>query len=172
MLPLLHRTVMRPLGDLGMRAIILTGFKAPTVHPENFEPAADWLEGSGVIDHFSPREHAVLKAQRMTKQEEIDFSWYSGSLHVVLWALGTVKRMEDPFDEFDVVRYVKLTPPVGSLKALKKAMDLVDHQTLTQQVDMQYYVLLWLTRRGSASSTHPWSESVEKHLEWVNDSSM
>lgn len=70
-----------------------------------------WLEDEGLWAELAPSERAFLSARRPTKKQQINASWKSEGLIVLLWALDKVERLPAPDEQCDTSVFQQHLPP-------------------------------------------------------------
>lgn len=166
-LPLLEKTEIRPIQDIASRAVFLAIFKLISVFPEDLEWYADWLADNNFGAYLSNREKTSLNRGVITKQEEIDYSWYQESINCIMWILGFEDASLNSYDEIDCAKLMKHLPPETSLHEFQSKIKLRPAEELFRELDI-YYLLHWLARRNKSISVSVIRER-RKVLEWCLD---
>jgi len=76
-----------------------------------------WLKESNLWDELSPLEGAYLSDINPTRRQNIDATWKSEGLTVLLWALGKISVLPAPNQQCDTSIFQKLLPPYASISA-------------------------------------------------------
>lgn len=92
-------------------------------------------------DLFTPAERAFIANHSPTKQQLTDFSWQYECLHVLLWALGHVEKLQPPNQICDVPAEVSIIRDLGRQK-LSSTARLRSLSEILDQADY-YYRLHW-----------------------------
>jgi hypothetical protein len=78
---------MRDAPTIALRALALFGVVGLALGaPRN--DILDWLKTEKLWDELSPKELAYVSAEKPTRKQKIDATWWSERLIVLLWALG------------------------------------------------------------------------------------
>ncbi len=91
-------------------------------------------------DLFSPRETAFIKSSMPSKQELIDAAWGYEVVHVLLWSLGYLDKLQPPSLVCDVPSEVGIIRENG--RNLAAHAQLRSMAEIMEQADL-YYHLHW-----------------------------
>ncbi|WP_420458225.1 DUF4272 domain-containing protein [Neolewinella sp.] len=104
-LPAVADLPFRPVEEVIDRAygLLVTAAKGEGIEQQHLERVV--AEKS--ITSLSPQEEEIYRTEELTPQQRAYASWRYESLHVLLWALGTVDRLQYPSDTCDVCDTVR-----------------------------------------------------------------
>lgn len=114
----------------------------------------------------------------MTNQQEFDLSWNQESMYTLGWCLGIASKMPLPTVESDLHSIFKYLPPEVDLERFLDQCNLIDNQTILQELEY-YYGLHWAIRHPeswSLMNADKFKISIirerRKAMEWVLDNSL
>jgi hypothetical protein len=100
--------------SIARRALALFGTVALSFGaPRN--KVISWLKDSNLWEELSPSELAYLSAKKPSKKQNINASWNSESLIVLLWALNKTTALPAPNEQCNTSLFQELLPPYGSV---------------------------------------------------------
>ena len=120
---------------------------------------------------FTPAELAFITNHSPTKQELIDFTWQYECVHVLLWSLGHIEKLQPPNQICDVPGDIAIIKALGREKLSSTARP----RPLSEILDQAdyYYRLHWavieLRLNGKSSDTANEGIIRERHkaLNWL-----
>jgi uncharacterized protein DUF4272 len=120
---------------------------------------------------FTPAELAFITNASPTKQQLVDFTWQYECVHVLLWSLGHIEKLQPPNQICDVSKEVSIIRELGREKLSSTARPRSMSEIL-DQADF-YYHLHWAVielRLNGKSSENANEEIVDerhKALNWL-----
>jgi hypothetical protein len=97
----------RSAQEVARRCIVLCCIAASPQFPRGEFDA--WLRNEGLWEELSPKEVETLTAQVPTKRQNIDASWRSEALQVMLWS----------------IRKLELLPPITEIAKISRILDVM-----------------------------------------------
>lgn len=120
---------------------------------------------------FTPAELAFITNPSPTKQQLIDFAWQYECVHVLLWSLGHIEKLQPPNQLCDVPGEVSIIRDLGREKLSSTARPRSMSEIL-DQADL-YYHLHWavielrLNGKGSDKANEEIIDERHKALNWL-----
>ena len=96
--------------EIARRALVLFGVWGLTVGGQCCE-ILGWLDDYNLREALSPSELRFIDNQYPSSKQEIDFSWHSERLIVLLWALNLVENLPGADKQCDTSVFKHLLPP-------------------------------------------------------------
>ena len=120
---------------------------------------------------FTPAEHAFISNHSPTKQQLIDFTWQYECVHVLLWSLGHIEKLQPPNQICDVPGDIAIIKDLGREKLSSTARP----RPLSEILDQAdyYYRFHWavIELRLNGKSSDKANEGIirERHkaLNWL-----
>jgi hypothetical protein len=120
---------------------------------------------------FTPAELAFITNQSPTKQELTDFAWQYECVHVLLWSLGHIEKLQPPNQICDVPADLSIIRALGREKLSSTARP----RPLSEILDQAdyYYRLHWATielrinGKGSDKANEEIIDERHKALNWL-----
>lgn len=106
-------------------------------YEEGREVIGNWLYRFGVLDCLIPKEQALLDGC-FTQQDAIDISWTYEAYWSLVWALGLVDDMEEPYDICDCRTAIDLVAQCNSYREFKKKCKIRDIEEILDMLDLYY----------------------------------
>jgi hypothetical protein len=75
----------------------------------------DWLKENSLWDELTPSELRYASSSSPTARQQIDASWRSEALLVLLWALGVIERMPALNQQCDTDEFQRVLPPFADV---------------------------------------------------------
>lgn len=101
----------------------------------------DLVEKFGAKGFLSPKEAAFLRSSTPREQDFIDFAWRYEGVHVFLWALGYLPKLNPPNQLADVKKEAAILRNLGPKRFIKEAK-LRPLGEILDQADL-YYRIHW-----------------------------
>jgi hypothetical protein len=101
---------VREAAQIARRAMALFGSVGLALGAQR-EVTLQWLKDEGLWAELTPSELAFVSAKRPTKKQQINASWKSEGLIVLLWALEKVERLPAPDEQCDTSVFRQHLPP-------------------------------------------------------------
>jgi len=96
--------------EIARRALTLFGvWGLTTAAPRN--EVLDWLDENKLREELSPDELKFIDDHRPGSQQEINFTWHSERLIVLLWALNLVETLPSVDEQCDASVFAQCLPP-------------------------------------------------------------
>lgn len=134
---------LKDLDTIARRAVatLLIIQVACDVHNGNYDEAKEympqWLNKFGVMDDLLPKEKSLLEGN-FTPQDAIDISWTYEAYWSLVWALGLVDDMDEPFDICDCNLAIELVTRCNTLKDFKNKCRLRNIEDILDMLDLYY----------------------------------
>ena len=134
---------LKDLDTIARRAVatLLIIQVACDVHNGNYDEAKEympqWLNKFGVMGDLLPKEKALLDGD-FTPQDAIDISWTYEAYWSLVWALGLVDDMDEPFDICDCNLAIELVTRCSTLKDFKKKCRPRNIEDILDMLDLYY----------------------------------
>ena len=100
----------RTPAEVARRALALFGAWGLTTNAPR-EEVLGWLEESGLRRELTQAELSFVDAASPTRQQQINFSWQSERIAVLLWALRLLEELPDADMQCDTGIFQRLLPP-------------------------------------------------------------
>ena len=133
---LLPADEVRDAAQIARRAMALFGSVGLALGAPR-EKIVKWLKDEDLWAELSPSELAYLATKRPTKKQQIDASWKSEGLIVLLWALDKIEHLPAPNEQCDTSVFQKHLPPFVDISASEfmSAARRRDEQVLLDMAD-------------------------------------
>lgn len=169
---------VRDSKEVGIRLNILSVFLAISDDPKSIKFFNKILIEQGMINYLTITEKLILESEKLTKQQEIDLSWNQESIYALSWCLGITSKISSPTIESDLNNIFKYLPPEVDLKSFIDKCNLIDNQTILEELEY-YYGLHWAVRHPESWNflkINKFKISIirerRKAMEWVLDNSL
>lgn len=137
---------IRPAKEIAERILILTYLNYVSEVPEEREKVVNFLQTNLLWDSVSPDEKDLFEKPELTQQEEVNISWRSEAIWLLLWTIGKVEKLQLPIEQVEVSEIVSnlpefLSDPKDFIKnvAIRPTTEILDILDLT-------YRLHWAAR--------------------------
>lgn len=177
-LPAVTLKKVRSAQAVARRINILGVFVAISNDPSSLSFFKNLLKEQNMLDFLSEGEKSILKKGELSKQEEIDISWYQESLYTLSWCLGLFKEMKSAKSEANLDEIFELLPPEVELEEFIEKSKLIEAQVILEELEY-YYGLHWAVRHPESwrllnkLKCKKYKMSVirerRKALEWIID---
>jgi hypothetical protein len=137
---------IRTAQEIAARILVLAHLNLVAEVPKERAEVVEFLKETGLWRSVSPHEQDLFR-RKLTKQEEIDISWRSECIWVMLWAIGKFPSIELPTKEVQVDEVIEFIPELTSdptdfvrSAKLRPVSEILDFADLT-------YRLHWAARQ-------------------------
>lgn len=100
---------VRSAQEIAKRALVL--YAIFNISEDYHENVQDWLTSKSLWDKLTPLELAYVTSISPTKQAQVNISWRSEAILVLLWALGAIEQMPPLFERCDHEEFLRILPP-------------------------------------------------------------
>lgn len=104
------RDEVRSPQDIARRALTLFGVWGLTTNASRGD-VLEWLDENSLRAMLSPNELKFVDDRNPSSKQEIDFSWHSERLIVLLWALKLVETLPSADEQCDTSVFQRCLPP-------------------------------------------------------------
>lgn len=144
-LPAIEPKIFRSAREVAIRVNILSIFLAISDDQRSIGFFKETLDEQNMMNHISNKEENILEKGKLSKQEEIDFSWNSESIYTLCWCLGLVGKMCSAKEEASLDLIFDYLPPEVNLIDFIEKAKIIDHQVIVDEL-IYYYHLHWALR--------------------------
>ena len=144
-LPKISLKKIRSSKDIAIRINILAVFKAISEDVNSLNFFKELLRKQDLIEILSKKEKEVLENGIVSKQNEIDLSWYQESLFALCWCLGIIPKMGSVKKEANLNLVYNFIPPDVELNYFISNARVIEEQDLLEELEY-YYGLHWAVR--------------------------
>ena len=164
---------IRKPNEIAERILILTYLNYISEEPDSRIKVIDFLKSNELWEKVSPDEKLLFENEELNEQENINISWRSEAIWVLLWTINKVKKIELPVEQVEISEIVSKLPKFMSdptefisTATIRPTSDILDFSDLI-------YRIHWATRNAELNNEksmefHP-SIVVERHyaINWV-----
>lgn len=90
---------IRTAPEIAERILILTYLNYVSEVPGDASKVITFLKTNGLWDKVSPAEKELFQKEKLTSQEEINISWRTEAVWLLLWAINKVEELALPAQE-------------------------------------------------------------------------
>lgn len=106
-------------------------------YEESKEVMPEWLYKFGVMGNLLPKEMALLQGD-FSQQDVIDVSWTYEAYWSLVWALGLINDIDEPFGICDCNLAIELVTRCRSLQDFKKSCKIRNVEEILNMLDLYY----------------------------------
>lgn len=107
-----------------------------------------FLKDEHIWDSVSKNEEALFNKDILTKKEQINISWRSEAIWILLWAINKIERLDLPIQECEVSEIMQRVPKF--LEPTKTFVNNASTRSLSEILDISdlIYRLHWASRNS------------------------
>jgi hypothetical protein len=144
-LPPIEETAFREASDVAKRINILGIFIAISDDQKSIPFFKELIGEQRMEGELTGIEEAVLRAESLTDQQEIEFSWYKESLYALSWCLAIFDEMTPPLNESTLLKIYEYLPPEVNLNSFVSSAHFREKATILEETEY-YYGVHWAIR--------------------------
>lgn len=96
-----HEAVLRTGPEIAERILILTYLNYVSEVPGGASEVIAFLKTNDLWDKVSPDEKELFQKEKLTRQEEINISWRTEAIWLLLWTIHKVEELALPTQEIE-----------------------------------------------------------------------
>ncbi|MDP4264881.1 MAG: DUF4272 domain-containing protein [Bacteroidota bacterium] len=138
---------IRDAGDIAKRLLALTYLNIAADNGEKTE-IINFLKSENIWDAVSENEKELFLKDKLTEKEEINISWRSEAIWLMLWAINKADISELPNEQCVIPKMLDKLPEY--LSSTTEFIKTAKRRTITEILDMSdlLYRIHWATRQA------------------------